>query len=85
MSNRATFANVAVSLAADPKASAAGEDDRWSPGDAAKDALRVLEVVAGVVLVALAAALPLALLVLLGILAARWSTRRGRERALDAV
>ena len=85
VTNRATFANVAVSLAADPEASAAGEDNQWSPGDAAKDALRVLEVAAGVLLVALAVGLPLGLLVLAGFLAVRWSARRGRERTLDAV
>ena len=32
----------------------------WGPGDAAEDALRVLEVIAGVALVALAVLLPLA-------------------------
>jgi hypothetical protein len=86
VNNRAGFANVAVTLTADPKASGSSTDDsQWTPADAAKDALRVLEVVAGVALVALAAGLPLALLALLVVLAVRWSTRRGRERALDAV
>ena len=55
----------------------------WSPGDAAGDALRVLEVVAGVALVALAIALPLGLLGVAIALAARLLRRRGRERALD--
>jgi hypothetical protein len=85
--NRAAFATVTVTLVADAGAGPAGteEDDGvWSPGDAADDALRVLEVIAGVVLVALAVLVPLALIVLPVWLAARWGARRGRERALDA-
>jgi hypothetical protein len=57
----------------------------WTPGDAAHDALRVLEVAAGVILIGLAAGLPLALLGGLGALAARSGRRRRREGALDAV
>jgi hypothetical protein len=38
-----------------------------------------------VALVALAVALPLGLLALLGVLTLRWTGRRRRERALDAV
>jgi hypothetical protein len=56
---------------------------RWSPGDAARDALRVLEVMVGVAVVALSIALPLALLGLAIALAARAVRRRDRERALD--
>ncbi|MEA2154899.1 MAG: hypothetical protein QOE11_1039 [Solirubrobacteraceae bacterium] len=55
----------------------------WSPGDAARDALRVLEVMAGVALVTLAIAVPLGLLGLAIALTARGLRRRGRERALD--
>ncbi|MEA2149293.1 MAG: hypothetical protein QOD69_1123 [Solirubrobacteraceae bacterium] len=55
----------------------------WSPGDAAHDALRVLEVMVGVALVALAIAVPLGLLCLAIALGARSFRRRGRERALD--
>jgi hypothetical protein len=55
----------------------------WSPGDAARDALRVLEVMAGVTVIALATAVPLALLGLAVALAVRSLRRRGRERALD--
>jgi hypothetical protein len=85
VTNRSAFATVTVALVADAAAAPAGEDDdgAWGPGDAARDALRVLEVVAGVALVALAVLLPLALVVALLLLAARWGTRRGRERALD--
>jgi hypothetical protein len=86
VNNRAAFSTVSVTLIGDGRAAAAGdEDDDWTPGDAAKDALRVLEVAAGVALIVLAVALPLALLAALGGLAARWSRRRRREHALDAV
>lgn len=57
---------------------------RWSPGDAAGDALRVLEVAAGVLLIALAVAVPLALLGAPAWLGARAARRRRREHALDA-
>ncbi len=85
VTNRSAFATVSVALVADSAAAPAGEEDdgSWGPGDAADDALRVLEVVAGVALVALAVLLPLALVVALLLLAARWGSRRGRERALD--
>ncbi|HZB77606.1 MAG TPA: DUF4349 domain-containing protein [Solirubrobacteraceae bacterium] len=86
VNNRAAFATVTVTLVADAGAGPAGEEDDgvWSPGDAADDALRVLEVIAGVALIALAVLIPLALIVLPVWLAARWGARRGRERALDA-
>jgi hypothetical protein len=45
----------------------------------------VLEGAAGVALIARAIALPLALLAALAWLAARWTRRRRREHALDAV
>jgi hypothetical protein len=57
----------------------------WTPGDAAGDALRVLEVSAGVLLIGLAGAVPLALLGGAAALAARSSWRRRRESALDPV
>jgi hypothetical protein len=57
----------------------------WTPGDAANDALRVLEVTAGVLLIVLAVALPLALLGGAAGLAARSARRRRRESALDPV
>jgi hypothetical protein len=85
VSNRAAFSTVSVTLVADTSVAPAGEDDNWTPGDAAGDALRVLEVIAGVALIALAVALPLTLLAALGALGARWSRRRRREHALDAV
>ena len=55
----------------------------WTPGDAAADALRVIEVFAGVMLVALAVLAPLGLIAGLGVLVVRMGRRRRRESALD--
>jgi hypothetical protein len=55
----------------------------WTPGDAARDALRVLEVGAGVALVLAAVVAPFALLGLVG-LGARRARRRRREAVLRA-
>jgi hypothetical protein len=63
---------------------AAAADDRWTPGDAVRDAGRVLEVIAGVVLIGLAILLPVAILAALAAYANRGLTRRRRERALEA-
>jgi len=60
-----------------------GTGGGWTPGDAARDALRVLEVAAGVVIVAAAALVPLGLVVLLTVLIGRSTRRRRREHALD--
>jgi hypothetical protein len=87
VNNRAAFSTVSVTLLADSSVGAPGTggDDNWTPADAANDALRVLEVAAGVALIVLAVALPLALLAGLAAIAARWTRRRRREHALDAV
>ncbi len=82
--NRAAYANVSVSLVADSGGSAAADDGRWTPADAFDDALRVLEVAAGIAMLALAIALPFAILVALMVVAVRLTARRRRERALDA-
>lgn len=55
----------------------------WTPGDAADDALRVLEVLAGVTLIALAVLAPLGLLAAATALALRAARRRRRASALD--
>ena len=55
----------------------------WTPGDALHDAGRVLEVVAGVLLIALAVIVPIGLLALIAVLVGRLVTRRRRERALE--
>lgn len=83
--NRAAFSSITVMLVADGSVAVPVQEDNWTPGDAAQDALRVLEVAAGVALVVLAVALPPALLAALAVVAVRWSRRRRREHALDAV
>jgi hypothetical protein len=88
VNNRAAFSTVVVELVADRSAGAPGteeDDGSWTPGDAANDALRVLEVIVGIALIALAIAIPIALLALLAALALRFTRRRRREHALDAV
>jgi hypothetical protein len=84
VNNRAAYANVSVTLVADRSGAVADDGDRWTPADALRDATRVLEVIAGIALIALAVALPLGLLAGLGALASRGLTRRRRARALDA-
>jgi uncharacterized protein DUF4349 len=79
--NRADVADVTVSLVA--ARGGAEQGGAWTPGDAWHDALRVLEVIAGVMLIAAAVAVPLLVAWLLGWLARRGVTRRRRERALD--
>lgn len=85
VTNRAAYANVSVELVADRGGAAAVIDDdgRWTPADALHDAVRVLEVAAGIALIALALLLPIAALAALGLGAARVTGRRRRERALD--
>jgi hypothetical protein len=79
--NRANFADVSVDLV--PPSGGDDEGGAWTPGDAFDDALRVLEVAAGVLVVAAAVLLPLSLIWLLAWVARRGVTRRRRERALD--
>ena len=83
--NRASYANVSVSLVADRTArrrgsrtTAAGPRPTRSP-----TRVRVLEVAAGIALIVLAIALPLAILVALAVIGGRVIGRRRRERALD--
>jgi Domain of unknown function (DUF4349) len=80
VNNEANFANLSVAVV--PRT---GGDDEgaWTPGDAFDDALRVLEVAAGVAVIAAAVLLPLALIWLLAWLGHRTVVRRRRERALD--
>jgi hypothetical protein len=83
---RASYSTIAVSLEADKNAGAAAPShDDWTPREALGDAGRILEVSASVLLVAGAVALPLGLIALLVLVAARQATHRRRERALDAV
>jgi hypothetical protein len=80
---RADLSVVALTITGVADGAGAATGGNWSPGDAAGDALRVLEVMAGVTLIALAIAVPLGLLGVAIVLAARGARRRGRERALD--
>ena len=85
---RASFSTIAVQLLADRRANASDDEDDsagWTPGDALDDAVRILEVSAGVLLVAGALLLPVGLVALLAWLAMRQAAQRRRERALDAV
>jgi hypothetical protein len=84
--SRATRSTIAVTLLADRSAAKGGGGAAgWTPRDALDDATRILEVTAGVLLVALALLLPVGLLALLVRLATRQAAQRRRERALDAV
>jgi uncharacterized protein DUF4349 len=83
--NRARYANVSVQVVADRSAAATDDGGAWTPGDALHDAGRILEVAAGVAVVAGAAMLPLALVASLAWLAGRRAVRRRREAALDTV
>jgi hypothetical protein len=80
---RADLSNVNVTVRGVKGSGGGATGGHWSPGDAAHDALRVLEVMAGVALIALAIAVPLGLLGIAIALGARTARRRGRERALD--
>ena len=85
---RASYSTIAVSLVAERRGAASDDNDddgAWTPGDAFDDAVRILEVGAGVLLVALAIVLPLGLLAIPAWLATRHAGQRRRERALDAI
>jgi hypothetical protein len=79
VNNRARFANVEVTLVAER--GGAEEGGAWTAGDALDDAVRVLEVAAAVLVIAVL--LPLGIAALLAWLAHRALIRRRRERALD--
>ncbi len=82
---RTSFATIDLTVtAARSSEDGAAPGDRWTPGDAWRDARRGLEVAAGVLVIALAFALPLALLGGIGALGAGALRRRRREHALDA-
>jgi len=67
-----------------PPATQDADDGAWTLGDALDDALDVLRVAAGVAIVALAAAVPLAVMLGLAVVTVGLARRRVRERALDA-
>ena len=83
---RAQFAAVDVTLmAAGENEVLVPDDGKWTPGDALRDAGRVLEVIAGGAVVTGAVLIPLLLLGAAGLATRRFAGRRGRERVLDAV
>jgi hypothetical protein len=79
--NRASYASLTVEVV--PERAAAAAPGAWTPRDAWHDALRVLEVAAGIALIAFAVALPLVLLGAPAWIATRRLAQRRRERALD--
>lgn len=81
---RADLARVNVDLSATGTATDPDAGGAWGPRDAADDALRLLEVIASVLLVAAAVLLPLALLATAAALAGRGLRRRRRDAALGA-
>ena len=85
LSQQTSMATVDVKVRGNRRSSAARvkSGGRWTPGDALHDAGRVLEVVAGVLLIALAVALPLAVVGGVAALLAQLLKRRRRERALE--
>ena len=77
LKQRADYSKVALTVTGN------GDADGWSLGDAADDAVSVLEDLAGAGLVALAVIVPLGGLALLGWLGWERLRRRRREAALD--
>lgn len=80
---RAEVASVQVEVRASGAGRADDEGGVWSPRDAAGDAWRVLQVTAGVLLVAAAALVPAGLVGLAVVTGLRGARRRRREHALD--
>jgi len=83
--NRANLSVVTLTVRGTERAQADddGSGGGWTPGDAARDAVRVLEVIAGVALITLAVLAPLALLAAIIAFGVRLERRRRRESALD--
>jgi hypothetical protein len=84
LSRQTSYATIDVRVRGDRRSGAAAPPaGRWTPGDALHDAGRVLEVVAGVALIAAAVALPIAVLAAIAAVLSRLLIRRRRERALE--
>lgn len=80
---RASFSAITVSLVADRRSGAGADDGRWTPADALRTAGRILEVAAGAALVALAVAVPVALVIASVAWLWRAHRRQRRDRVLD--
>jgi Domain of unknown function (DUF4349) len=82
---RADLATIQVDVVGRPhKQAPAPSGGAWTPGDAAHDAVRVLEVSAGVALIALAVLVPLGVLGVAARYAAGAYRRRRREAAISS-
>lgn len=80
-----SYATVALTVQGErDSGGAAAPGDRWTPGDAFGDAVRVLEVIAGVLVIALAIVAPIVILIVLATLGSRLLRQRRRERALGS-
>jgi hypothetical protein len=79
---RVQLVPVSVTVASDE--SVTGSDGEWGLGDALDDAGQVLTVAGGVLLIGVAAVLPLAILAILAWFVADRARQRARERTLDA-
>jgi hypothetical protein len=80
---RADLSRVDLTVRGDGASGGGAGGGDWTPRDAAGDALRVIEVLAGVALVALAVLVPLGLITAAVLLVVRSARRRRRESALD--
>jgi len=79
---RADLSTVELTIRGTGKADEGAVGGHWTPGDAAADAVRVLEVIAGVGVIVLAIAAPFTLLGMAIVLGVRVRRRRRREGAL---
>lgn len=83
LKRRADLATVDFTVRGTGTSSEIGGGGDWTPGDAAGDALRVLEVLAGILLIGLAVLVPAALVGAAIAYGVRFGRRRRRETALD--
>jgi Domain of unknown function (DUF4349) len=82
LQRRVNFSRVLLRIDSKPGAVGGGNADRWGVSSALTDAGQILAIAAGVTIVGLAIAGPIALLALLAWLANRARIRRARQRAL---
>jgi hypothetical protein len=80
---RADLSTVSLTVRGTGERSETGGGGSWTPGEAAGDALRVLEVLAGIALIGLAVLVPTGLIAAAIAFGVRFGRRRRREAALD--